>query len=182
MSIAVELPRALFVLLLLAGMGFDIQQRRVPNWLVLALIVVSVAGVLLGAAPARTMTDALVGGAVGLAMWVPFWLLGLLGAGDVKYFAAACCWLGVSLGWRCALAAAVMGGVMSLVVLIAQRGVTPALRFLGFTVAHLRETVQAADVSAVANTARTFPYAVPMGIALIGATLSPAWFFGGVLP
>lgn len=178
----VALLRPLFVVLLVVGVLFDLRQRRVPNWLVGGIALTGVIGALAGVAIAATWSASLFGGLVGLVLWLPFWMLGLLGAGDVKFFAAACCWIGASLGWRCALVAAVLGGVMSLSVLIVQRGVVPTFRFLGFTAAHLRDTVQAADVGAVASSARTFPYALPMGLALIGATLAPTWLQRGLMP
>lgn len=174
--------RALFLALVLLGMFLDVRDRRVPNWLVLTMVLVSAIGAWSGAALTTSVGEVALGGALGLALWLPFWLLGLLGAGDVKFFAAGSCWIGASLGWRCALLAALLGGLMSLMLLIAHRGLGPAIRFLGFTAAHLRDTVRAADVSAVAGTSRTFPYAVPMGLTLIGAAVFPNAVRAAILP
>src|SRR5690349_20918984 len=71
---------------------FDIRTRRIPNALVavLALLGVSYSALLLpvGAGVQR----ALMGMGVGFGLWIPFYMLRMLGAGDVKLFAAPSCW------------------------------------------------------------------------------------------
>lgn len=88
--------------LLAAAAVHDLRARRIPNALVLATLGTGLARAAAlsaaGAGPAAPLAPgllaALVGTAVGLAAWLPFYAFGLLGAGDVKLFAAAAAWLG----------------------------------------------------------------------------------------
>ena len=88
--------RALPTAVLLAACATDVRARRIPNALVLALL----GGALVRASLAAWTTvptpglaagpvDALLGAACGLALWLPFYVAGAFGAGDVKLFAAA---------------------------------------------------------------------------------------------
>ena len=99
---------------------------------------------------------------MGLGLWLPFWLMGLLGAGDVKFFAAASGWIGVALTWRAALLAAVLGGVMSLIVLIYRRGVRRTMGEVALQAQHATVLIAGADVGGSEAGARTFAYALPM--------------------
>jgi prepilin peptidase CpaA len=162
-----------YLALLVAGIVTDVRDRRIPNVLVLVLLAVGVLGVVLHQAVAPSLLDALLGALAGLALWLPFWLLGLLGAGDVKFFAAASCWIGTGLAWRAALLAALLGGVMSVIVLIYQRGFQRAVRDVLLHAEHSSVILAAADTGNSEAKARTFPYALPMAIALSVAALIP---------
>lgn len=154
--------------LLLAGAYTDVRWRRVPNGLVLVLLVGAVGLALAGGRPLpASLAAAGAGFAVGLALWLPFWLLGLLGAGDVKYFAAAAAWIGPALAWRAALVAALLGGALALVVLARRVGSGDALRQVVTQSAHARAFIAGAAVSSADARSRTFPYAVPMAVALL---------------
>ena len=101
---------ALFFASLVLGVVTDVRSRRIPNILVLWLLGLGAVGALMHWSTAASPMDAVLGGLTGLGLWLPFWLLGLLGAGDVKYFAAASVWVGAPLAWRAALLAALLGG------------------------------------------------------------------------
>src|SRR3954468_12609902 len=94
---------------------FDLHRRRIPNALtfgaaVAALVTASVTGGL----PAL---GASVGGwAVCLAIWVPLYALGGMGAGDVKLMAAIGAWLGIIDGVHAALYAGIAGAVLAVIV------------------------------------------------------------------
>ena len=84
---------ALTVLLMLASAS-DIRARRVPN--LLNAVVVS-GGLLFQVLSPRAgdgWSSALGGLAVGFGIWFPMYLFRLVGAGDVKLFAAAAVWIG----------------------------------------------------------------------------------------
>lgn len=101
----------------------DLYARRVPNaWLAVAAS--AGAAWLLGSQIAGAGTPLLphLGGAVlGLAALLPFYLLGWMGAGDVKYFAV----LGLLLGWHALLplwlASSLLAGAHVLGLLLARQ-------------------------------------------------------------
>jgi prepilin peptidase CpaA len=108
---------------------------------------------------------------IGLALWLPFWLLGLLGAGDVKYFAAASFWVGAALAWRAALLAALVGGALGVLVLVKRGGVREAFSNVAMQAQQAELLIASADVSASEARQRTFPYALPMAIGIGVAAL-----------
>jgi len=76
---------------------YDLRQRRVPNWLVLAGAFSALATQALGAGPfGHDWPAALLGGAVGFGFLLVFYALGLMGAGDVKFAGALGLWVGPS--------------------------------------------------------------------------------------
>lgn len=174
MSSVIQLvPVGLYLSLLIAGVVSDVRFRRVPNHLVIVLFVVGILGVLTGKAQSATLVQCVLGVAVGLAAWLPFWLGGLLGAGDVKYFAAASAWLGVPLAWRAAIIAAMVGGVMSLMVMVWRFGFRRTAEVVSVQTAQARAIIANADVSGGDAAARTFPYALPMAVAIVLAAFEP---------
>jgi prepilin peptidase CpaA len=165
---------ALFLGLLAMGVVTDVRSRRIPNVLVLLLLAAGLIGALTGVSLAHSLLDALLGALAGLAAWLPFWLLGLLGAGDVKYFAAAASWVGISLSWRSSLLAAVLGGVMGVMVLIYRRGFRQTVGEVALQARHASVILADANAGAADAKARTFPYALPMAVALATAVLYPS--------
>ena len=167
------IPYLLFLATLAIGITTDIRARRVPNLLVVTMLVFAMIGALMAWSPAGSITQAMGGVLVGLALWLPFWLLGLLGAGDVKFFAAGAGWIGVPLAWRAALMAAVLGGVMGILMLIRHRGFRGTASDLMLQYQQASEIIASADVASAEAKARTFPYALPMGVAVGVAASSP---------
>ena len=145
---------------LAAGVVTDIRSRRVPNMLVLWLLWLGAVGALTHLSRAMSPTDAVLGGLAGLGLWLPFWLLGLLGAGDVKYFAAASVWVGAPLAWRAALLAALLGGVMSVAVLVFRRGMRQTLGEIALQARHASVILADADAGNSDAKQRTFPFLI----------------------
>lgn len=94
---------------------FDLYHRRIPNALTfgaaLAAIVIAVLthGV-------SGLTTSLSGWLLGLAIWLPIYALGGMGAGDVKLMAAIGAWLGAGDAFYAALYAGIAGGVAAVLV------------------------------------------------------------------
>lgn len=59
---------------------------------------------------------------LGLLLWLPFYALGWLGAGDVKMFAAAAMWLGPYGALMASVFSAAAGGVLAILWLLWARG------------------------------------------------------------
>ncbi len=120
-----------FTALLVAACATDVRTRRIPNRLVLVLALSGVASSIAILGAGAGLSRALAGAGVGFAVWMPFHLLRLLGAGDVKLFAASATWLGARGALEAALLAAIVGGVLSLFWMLRVRGVAGSLRSLG---------------------------------------------------
>ena len=102
-----------------AASALDVKSGRIPNILTLGAAAL---GLVVGATHARPAGPRPGGGgwAVGCGLFLPFFLLGGMGAGDVKLLAALGAWLGPSTTLFVALYAGVAGGVMAVIVSVAR--------------------------------------------------------------
>jgi prepilin peptidase CpaA len=75
---------------LIAGAVWDLKSLRIPNLLVLALILTALAN---GAAAGSLRSVGWVGALIALIAGVLLWKARLVGGGDVKFVAAAMLWL-----------------------------------------------------------------------------------------
>ena len=100
-----------FTLALAVACVSDLRTRRVPNVLTVLL---AAAGVAYTLAAGRGLAHGIGGVLTGFLIWVPFWLLGWLGAGDVKLVAAAGAWLGPWATVEASVVAALVGAALSL--------------------------------------------------------------------
>ncbi|HEX6966777.1 MAG TPA: prepilin peptidase [Gemmatimonadaceae bacterium] len=159
-----------FVTLLIAACVTDVRTRRIPNRLVLWLASL---GILYSVAAHPWRTGAARAGEgllLGLALWLPFYLLHWLGAGDVKLFAGASAWLGAGLALRAALLAALFGGVLSLIWMAYTQGWWVTL----VRVRHgLFDPMDSAGASPAAPGRRRIPYGLAMTAGLIAAAWLP---------
>ena len=173
-----EVAGVLFTLLLLVACVSDVRTRRIPNALVLILALCGFGFSLVANPILPGAGRALGGAAVGLAIWLPFWMMGKLGAGDVKLFAAAGAWLGPMGAVTGALAAAVCGGVLTLAWLVHEQGVTRTLRGLLLRGLLLRGNAARAGVRGPDLLVVPATRHVPYGLALAAGALLVAWLPG----
>jgi prepilin peptidase CpaA len=160
---------AVFALLLGAVCVSDLRTRRIPNKLVL---VIAVLGILFSVASAPLLPGlgrAFGGLGLGLALWFPFYLFGVLGAGDVKFFAAGSAWIGAGAALQAALLSALAGGVMAIVWLIVGAGWRRAAEQLALH-ATLPGTLAVKPSAALSG--KKLPYGLAMAVGLAMA----AWF------
>ena len=104
---------AVFALLLAAVCVSDLRTRRIPNWLVLVILGLGLANAA-AVSGWSGLVRAVAGVGVGLILWLPFHLFRMMGAGDVKFFAAACAWFGPATAVRATLLSAIFGGVLAI--------------------------------------------------------------------
>src|SRR5919206_2942519 len=107
----------------------DLRWRRIPNWLTLGTAILGLAvNVALAGGPGAL--TALLGLGLGLALLLPFYVLRAVGAGDVKLLAALGAVLGPQALVSVALYGAVVGGLMSAVILLGRGRLTLTLNEL----------------------------------------------------
>jgi prepilin peptidase CpaA len=116
---------------------YDGRFRRIPNWLTLgaagaALVFFFVTGGLRGAGAS------LAGWAIAAALFLPFFALGGLGAGDVKLVAALGAWFGPRDALWLSAYAAIAGGVAAIVVAVGRGYSRTMLRNLWMLLMHWR--------------------------------------------
>lgn len=127
----------LAVLFALGACVSDLRTRHIPNALTFG-------GAALGllyaiySAGAGGLLGALGGWATGLAVFLPFFLLGGLGAGDVKLMACLGAWVGAADTVWVALYAAVIGGVMAVVVGVSTGYLSGAVDNVYLLLSHFR--------------------------------------------
>jgi prepilin peptidase CpaA len=142
-SLSTQPALACLVLLLLTASVIDFRTLRIPNWL-------SVGGALLGLAfgalfapggldHLRGFSWALQGLGLCFAITIPFYVLGLLGAGDVKLTAMAGAFLGPWDALHVVLFAFIAGGIAVLVISASQYAALATGR-PQFVAAHARAT------------------------------------------
>jgi prepilin peptidase CpaA len=146
----------------------DLRTRRIPNGLALTGLVTGVGFALIDGGM-RGMTSSIGGAVTGLCIWLPFWLLHLMGGGDVKLFAAGAAWLGPGGAVEAAMLAGLFGGVLSLLYVLQRYGVTHTLYRLAFGLHH----PQLMREPAPAEWNRHMPYALAIAAGLAGAAYRP---------
>ena len=124
-----------FSTILVAAAIGDLRTRRIPNRLVATLAVLGIAYSVARSPVLEGLAGAAGGILVGLACWLPFYLLGWLGAGDVKLYAAAGAWLGPLRSVEGAVVAALFGALLSLIWMLKSYGIKNVAQTLGMAAA-----------------------------------------------
>src|SRR4051812_23420093 len=94
----------------------DLRSRRIPNWLTASLLVAGIGlNLWRGGLPGGGL--AVAGAALGLLMLLPLYVIRAMGAGDVKLLAGLGALLGPHALVSVALYAALVGGLMSALML-----------------------------------------------------------------
>ncbi len=179
------------MLLVLAALVFDLKQRRIPNTLVLLALGIGLliniigpqavhrsAGLFTSYPGALGIKGALLGALTGLAVFLPFYLLRAMGAGDVKLMAGIGSFVGPATAINLALFILVTGGVLALARMLwagksrlVMRNVVTALgQMLPGSAGTFDPATQSAD-------------RMPYGGAMAGGLLAyGAWIFSGRYP
>jgi prepilin peptidase CpaA len=158
-----------FVSSLVIASATDVRSRRIPNVLVASLALLGLVFSVMSLPASIGVSRALVSCLLGFGLWIPFYALRMLGAGDVKLFAAASCWLAPSQVFSAAVLSAFAGGILSIVGLVLAHG----FALTTFRIAHIaRDPRLLATPLPVAPGRKTLPYGVAMAIGLVIA----AWF------
>jgi prepilin peptidase CpaA len=157
-------------ILLAAACVSDLRTRRIPNRLVL---ITAVSGVIFSAVTksfAVGLTQAGGGLLTGLAIWIPFYALRMLGAGDVKLFAAAATFLGARSAVDAAVYTALYGGALSLLYMVLHSGFKSTAFRLGNAM-HQPSLLQ----NPVTSDRRRMPYAFAIAAGVLTVVLVPGY-------
>ena len=156
--------------LLAAACVSDLRTRRIPNALVL---VIAVAGIVFSAVTksfAMGLTQAGGGLLTGLAIWIPFYALRMLGAGDVKLFAASATFLGARSAVDAAVYTALYGGALALLYMVLHSG-------LKSTAIRLGNAMQQPSLlqNPATSSRRRMPYALAIAAGVITVLCLPEY-------
>jgi prepilin peptidase CpaA len=169
---------ALYSGLLVVASWTDWRARRIPNLLVAVL---ATGGFVFGLVSEPVLPGVLraVGGLMtGFLLWIPLYAIAVMGAGDVKLAAAAGSWLGARGSFEASLLAAIVGGVLALMLLLAQRSAGRAMQNVALWItgaAYGRVEPLPGD------TATPGRMQLPYGIAIAIGFLIAAWSPGLIL-
>lgn len=108
---------ALLLLVSVAAVN-DFATRRIPNRLLLAGLACALLLHLVSADPGRALLAALEGMATGLAVFLPFYLLRGMAAGDVKMMAVVGAFTGPGTAFEIAVLTWCAGGAMALLLVL----------------------------------------------------------------
>jgi prepilin peptidase CpaA len=97
----------------------DVRHRRIPNHLTVpALAIAFATHAVFGGR--EGLLDSLTGMAIAGGVLLPGWLMGWMGAGDVKLVAAVGAWLGLPGAVFAVLGSLIAGGIVSVVIAVRQ--------------------------------------------------------------
>jgi prepilin peptidase CpaA len=160
--------------MLLIAAATDLRGRRIPNALIATIAVVGflVSTALNPVAPG--MLSAFGGLGVGLALWLPGWLFRMMGAADVKLFAAVGAWLGPLGALEVSIFAAVLGGILALGWVIACRGQSGARNTLWLAAVQPRTLLRKRGAEPMRH---RLPYSLAIAVAVVVELIFPKLLF-----
>jgi prepilin peptidase CpaA len=110
---------------------FDVRQRRIPNWLVLAALISGLAlNTFLFEWPGLRMS--LLGILLAFLIYFPLYLLRGMGAGDVKLMAAVGALVGPANWIGIFVITSILGGIAAVILLVSRGRLAAALGNIGF--------------------------------------------------
>lgn len=158
------------VLLVLLAAVYDLRYRRIPNWLVVAGLIL---GFALNAALFHLtgLRQAGLGSALAFAVYFPLFVLRAMGGGDVKLMLAIGALVGPLNWFILFLLAAVLGGVLAVVLLLTRGGMLQALHNIVTILTelgHFRAPYHADPALDAAHPrATTLPHAISIGLGAV---------------
>jgi prepilin peptidase CpaA len=157
---------ALLLLISIAAVN-DIATRRIPNRLLLAGLACALLLHLFSAAPGRSLFAAFEGMLTGFLIFLPFYLLRGMAAGDVKLMAVIGAFTGPGVAFEIALLTWCVGGLMALVTILLRGRLRLALDNLRCMLFGVLPGGVGLAASAPQNSAGSMPY----GLAIAAGTV-----------
>lgn len=159
--------QALLLALVLTAAVFDFLYRRIPNWLVLCALLAAVSlRIVLGGW--QGLGEAAAGFGFAFAVYLIFYALRAMGAGDVKLMAAVGAISGPINWFSIFILTSIAGGVLAMLLLLARGGLNRALKNVFVIVgelAHGRAPHRAEPALDVASrSAVTLPHGITIAL------------------
>jgi prepilin peptidase CpaA len=164
-----------FTVLMVVAARLDVRSRRIPNAIALLTFVLGAVFATSMVGPRDAAVRVLQGTGTGMALWLPFWALGMLGGGDVKFFAAASAWLGPRLALEAAVVSAALGGVLALWWLL-RRGTWGSTTMPERSGVVLAPRGDSSGAGGVELDVRERTIMLPYGVAMAAGLAVTAWF------
>jgi prepilin peptidase CpaA len=108
----------------------DLHSRRIPNWLTFGAAALALA-IQYATGGQSAAAHAMGGWVTGLFLFMPLFLLGGMGAGDVKLLAALGAWLGPQDTFWLAIYSSMAGGVIAVALALRHKYLATAFKNLG---------------------------------------------------
>lgn len=154
--------------MLIVAVGSDIKTMRIPNWCIAGG---AAAGLMIAGLPGGMgYSNAVIGGAVGLALLLPFYALRVLGAGDVKLMAVLGMFTGVPGMFGMILATFAAGGLLSLLWMVRHKQTGAVLSNLRTGLLHGVMDVSTGQIPSARNfpvTPSRMPYACAIAAGMV---------------
>lgn len=170
---------AILALGMFMAVDWDLREQRIPNALILFLMLSGLAMQTLGPANGRGglfdffpgavgLGSALLGALVGLSLFLPFYILKAMGAGDIKLMAALGVFVGPADVIGLALFVLVAGGVLCVIRMLIKRNTKQVLGNVKTILGEIGRGGSRLDV--VTQSADRMPYALSFatGLAVFG--------------
>ncbi|WP_018086674.1 A24 family peptidase [Desulfurispora thermophila] len=161
------LPKAILLTTIVASIYTDLKYRKIYN----AVLLPSFMAALLYhtfSAGTNGLLFSIKGAALGLALLLIPFMLGGMGAGDVKLLAVIGAWQGANFVWLCFLLTALAGGAIATVQLVKQRRFWLTLQYIVLLFVPGTPKKGALGTLATSRAGETFPY----GVAIAAGTLA----------
>lgn len=164
----------IFLILLLTICVFtDLKERKIYNKIIYPSIIIAfVAHFIMNGWSG--LGSSLLGFTVGLALLLIPYLLGGIGAGDVKLLACIGAIKGSSFVFDTAIYMAVLGAIIALAIILFQRGIFTGVKSLFYVLFGLRHGVRVPLGFSKNSLSLTYPY----GVAIAGGAICTLFFKG----
>ncbi|HVE08762.1 MAG TPA: prepilin peptidase [Paraburkholderia sp.] len=158
-------------LLVITAAVLDLRTRRIPNWLVVTGLAAALPAQWMAHGAVDGLTGMLGGCLVGSMIFLPGYLVRVVGAGDVKLMAAVGALTGATGTIVAALLACAVAGVWALAAMLLQRrlkdGLANSYSMLLATAGGWRQAVQQGEVMRALSVGK-LPFGVAIAIGALG--------------
>ncbi len=169
-TLAQNWPFWVVTVTLVVAAVIDGYKLKVPNWLTLPMIA---SGWLVNVALFgwEGLGWSVAGTAVGLALLLPAYAIGGMGAGDVKLLAGVGAWVGVTITLYAFCVSAIVGGLIALVMVVYRRAWSQHYHqfwMIWHEIATVRDPEELSTIAAARKSSMLLlPYGIPIAIGTI---------------